>query len=85
MCVYSKVDLERKWLHNSNREGATQEDDGYLITFVVDKKTNESECVLLDAKTMSSTPIARMKIPQKVPVGFHGAWLTEEQIKDQQV
>ncbi len=57
------------------RVGAKDEDDGYVVTFVADANTNSSEVLILDAKNFSSEPIARVQLPQRVPVGFHALWV----------
>lgn len=59
------------------------EDDGYLMTYVTDEDTLQSELVIYDAASMSSAPIARLGMPQRVPHGFHGAWLSAEQLAAQ--
>ena len=55
-------------------DGAKNEDDGYLITYVYDANTENSECVIYDAATMSDEPIAAIHLP-RVPFGFHGSWV----------
>ena len=55
-------------------EGATDEDDGYLMTFVYDSSTDASRFVVLDAKTMDATPIGSVDLP-RIPFGFHGSWI----------
>ena len=35
---------------------ATDEDDGYLVSFVTDENNGTSECVLLDAKHIQDGP-----------------------------
>ncbi|KAL4547510.1 hypothetical protein Ndes2526B_g06756 [Nannochloris sp. 'desiccata'] len=61
-----------------------EEDDGYLMTYVYDEDKKESECVVYDAKTMSSKPVARVSLAgHRVPYGFHCTWVTEEQLKSQ--
>jgi carotenoid cleavage dioxygenase len=62
------------------RTGATAEDDGWLITFVYDEGSETSELVVVDARYVTAEPVARVIIPQRVPYGFHGAWVTEEQL-----
>jgi hypothetical protein len=39
---------------------------------------------VLDAKTMSPKPVAKVKLPQRVPLGFHGTFIYQEQLKLQQ-
>lgn len=53
--------------------GANSEDDGYLITFTADLGGN-SEAHVIDAQNMTAPPLARVKLPQRVPAGFHGVW-----------
>jgi carotenoid cleavage dioxygenase len=62
------------------RPGATAEDDGWLITFVHDTVEETSELVVVNAQDVTAEPIARILIPQRVPYGFHGAWVSEEQL-----
>lgn len=59
------------------RHNATAEDDGYVVCFVYDKKTGTSECQILDAQRFEDEPVARIKIPQRVPHGFHAAWVAD--------
>lgn len=56
------------------RIGARGEDDGYAITFVTDIASGESEALVIDARNFAAPPLARVKIPQRVPSGFHGVW-----------
>jgi carotenoid cleavage dioxygenase len=59
------------------------EDDGWLVSFVYDEAEEKSELVVIDAQDFTSTPIARVKIPARVPFGFHGTWLTADQLASQ--
>jgi carotenoid cleavage dioxygenase len=56
------------------RHGATTEDDGYLMTYVYDANTHESDFVIFDAASMSSEPVGSVHLP-RVPFGFHGNWV----------
>lgn len=60
------------------RPGGSGEDDGWLVTFVYDGAEGTSELIVLNARDITAGPIARVLIPQRVPYGFHGAWLGEE-------
>ncbi|XP_073007956.1 carotenoid 9,10(9',10')-cleavage dioxygenase [Typha latifolia] len=60
-----------------------EEDDGYLIFFVHDENTGKSEIDVIDAKTMSSDPVAVVDLPNRVPYGFHAFFVTEEQLQQQ--
>ncbi|MFP6639260.1 MAG: carotenoid oxygenase family protein, partial [Myxococcota bacterium] len=37
--------------------------------------TARSELVVMDASNFQAPPIARVKLPQRVPFGFHGSWV----------
>ena len=53
------------------------EDKGWLITFVRDRNSETSELLIIDAQDVTSEPVARVLIPQRVPYGFHGAWVDQ--------
>jgi len=62
------------------RVGATEEDDGYLVSFVTDMVENRSECVLVDAKDVSAGPVCRIILPHRIPSGTHATWASHDQI-----
>ncbi|KAH0865694.1 hypothetical protein HID58_082905 [Brassica napus] len=46
--------------------------------------TGKKSCVnVIDAKTMSSEPVAVVELPHRVPYGFHALFVTEEQLQEQ--
>ena len=55
------------------RVGSKAEDDGYLVTFVVEEATGSSEVHVLDARELAV--VARLKVPQRVPTGYHAWWV----------
>ena len=55
-------------------DGAGEEDDGYLVTFATDLESGASEAYIIDAKDFAAPPLARIKLPARVPAGFHGTW-----------
>jgi carotenoid cleavage dioxygenase len=59
------------------RPGSTEEDDGWLVTFVHDGNTDSAEFAVLDAQDLSRGYVARVKLPQRVPFGFHGNWVSD--------
>ncbi len=61
------------------RPGATEEDEGWLMTLVYDERQNTSELVIVSTQALSDPPIARIQIPQRVPYGFHGIWVSLSQ------
>ncbi|MGB3761058.1 MAG: carotenoid oxygenase family protein, partial [Rivularia sp. (in: cyanobacteria)] len=60
------------------------EDEGWVMTFVYDSNEDKSELVVVDAQNMTSEPVARVLIPQRVPYGFHGDWVSEEKLQKSQ-
>jgi carotenoid cleavage dioxygenase-like enzyme len=49
------------------------EGEGYVLTIVGDVAgEHPSELVVLDATSFAAPPLARIKLPQRVPLGFHG-------------
>ncbi|KAF5837122.1 carotenoid cleavage dioxygenase [Dunaliella salina] len=56
------------------------EDDGFLVCYVHHETQNTSYMMVYDAKTMSNTPVAKVKMPQRVPYGFHGTFLNDSQL-----
>ncbi len=62
------------------RLNASSEDDGWLLTYIYDENTQTSELVVVNAQDMSGETVARVIIPQRVPYGFHAAWVTEAQL-----
>ena len=63
------------------RPGATAEDDGWLVTFVHDLATDKAEFVVLDAQDFDRGYVARVPLPQRVPFGFHGNWVSDRSVK----
>jgi carotenoid cleavage dioxygenase-like enzyme len=56
------------------RENARAEDDGYLLTVWWNRATGLSEMLVHDAAELRRTPLARVKLPARIPFGFHGNW-----------
>jgi carotenoid cleavage dioxygenase-like enzyme len=55
--------------------GAADESNGYYLGYVYDKARNGSDLVIIDASDFTGAPVARIKMPQRVPFGFHGNWI----------
>jgi carotenoid cleavage dioxygenase len=58
------------------RPGSTVEDDGWLMTFVHDEAQDASELVIVSTQAMADEAIACIQMPQRVPYGFHGTWVS---------
>ena len=61
------IPSEPVFVPRSEKEG-----DGYLLTVVYRTDENRSDVVILDAQNVSQQPIATIKIPHRIPFGFHG-------------
>jgi carotenoid cleavage dioxygenase-like enzyme len=57
------------------------EDDGYLLTFTTEKNTGASELYVVDAANVEAGPVARVEIPQRVPVGYHSWWVSQQEMQ----
>ena len=67
------------------RDGAVEEDDGYVVGFVWNGLANRSEVWVTDARDIAKGPVARVILPQRVPHGFHSCWVREDQLSAAQV
>jgi len=54
------------------RPGAIDEDDGWLVSFIIDENTGTSECLVVDARTMEAA--CRVALPHKISSGTHSVW-----------
>ncbi len=57
------------------RAAAAAEDDGFVLVLVYDQARDTSEFVVLDARAIDREPLARVRLPHRVPYGFHGNWV----------
>ena len=56
------------------RVGSKAEDDGYLVTIVSDMNRDLSECLIFDAADITTGPLARVQLPERVSSGTHSTW-----------
>ncbi len=45
------------------------------MAYVYDPARNSSDLVIIDAADFSGDPVARIRLPRRVPYGFHGNWI----------
>ena len=60
------------------RDGSTGEADGYLVSFVNDLADDRAEIIVLAADDIAAGPVARIRLPMRVPAGFHATWVRED-------
>jgi carotenoid cleavage dioxygenase len=62
------------------RDVCEREDDGYLVGFVWDDRRQASFVHVFDAADVAQGPVARIRLPQRVPHGFHATWVSGERL-----
>ncbi|XP_030439603.1 9-cis-epoxycarotenoid dioxygenase NCED1, chloroplastic-like [Syzygium oleosum] len=93
---FAKVDLStgkvRKYMYGEERYGgepmfvprgpeSEREDDGYVLAFVHDEKEWRSELQIVNAVTLELE--ATVKLPSRVPYGFHGTFISSKDLERQ--
>jgi carotenoid cleavage dioxygenase len=53
------------------------EGHGWLIGFVIDAAAEATDLVILDARRFTEPPVASIRLPHRVPPGFHGNWIAK--------
>ena len=53
------------------------EDEGWLLGLVIDRAADTTDLVVLDAAQFESTPVATVRLPHRIPPGFHGNWFPD--------
>lgn len=61
------------------KPGTVESHEFYVVTMIQNMKEEKSYFVLYDGETGELT--ARVELPHRVPSGFHGEWLSEEQLR----
>jgi carotenoid cleavage dioxygenase len=56
--------------------GTADESNGYYLGYVYDPARDGSDLVILDASDFAGEPVATIHLPQRVPYGFHGNWIS---------
>lgn len=93
---FAKVDLftgaVHKFIYGDNKYGgeplflprdpnSKEEDDGYILAFVHDEKDWKSELQIVNAMTLKLE--ATVKLPSRVPYGFHGTFINAKDLANQ--
>ena len=58
------------------RSADAPEGDGYIMALSYRAATDTSELLILDAQDIAGEPVAVLKVPRRVPVGFHGNFVS---------
>ncbi|CAN4077011.1 unnamed protein product [Withania somnifera] len=93
---FAKVDLStgevQKHMYGDRRYGgeplflprnvnSENEDDGYILAFCHDEKTWKSELQIVNAMTLELE--STVKLPSRVPYGFHGTFISSKDLQNQ--
>jgi len=54
-------------------------EEGTYVTFRTHRSTLESDFVFLEASDIAAGPVARVRLPFRVPAGLHGNWMPSEE------
>jgi carotenoid cleavage dioxygenase len=57
-------------------QGPADESSGWYLGYVYDPARDGSDLVIIDASNFTAPPVARIKLPHRVPYGFHGNWIS---------
>ncbi|MFN9847239.1 MAG: carotenoid oxygenase family protein [Alphaproteobacteria bacterium] len=57
------------------REGATAEDEGWVMALSHDEATDLSRLTILNAQDFNGAPAATITMPRRIPYGAHGNWM----------
>lgn len=53
------------------------EDDGYVLAFAHNPERGAADLVILGAQDFTAEPVARIHLPARIPLGFHGSWIPD--------
>ncbi len=59
--------------------GDAGEDEGWLMGFVINTAEETTEFAILDARSFEAAPVATVRLPHRIPPGFHGNWFPAAQ------
>ena len=54
------------------------EDEGYVLAFIHNPERGAADLVVLAAQDFTGEPVARVHLPARIPLGFHGSWIADQ-------
>ncbi len=55
-----------------------EEDHGWLLGLVINADEETTDFVILDAQSFEAPPVATVRLPHRIPPGFHGNWFADD-------
>ena len=62
------------------KKDGVEEDDVYIGSLVFNYKTDKTRLVIYDGKSMNDKPVATVFLNSKVPIGFHGMFVSQDEL-----
>ena len=53
------------------------EDDGYVMAYIHNPDRGAADLVILAGQDFTADPVARVHLPARIPLGFHGSWIPD--------
>ncbi len=79
-----RYDYDEGWFASeapfARRGGGQAEDDGWVVTLMTHAGELRSECWIFAAQEIERGPVARVRLPSRVPSGFHAKWIPGERL-----
>lgn len=66
-----------RWLAVAPASADAAEDDGYVLAFIHNPDRGGADLVILSAQDFTGEPVARVHLPARIPLGFHGSWISD--------
>jgi carotenoid cleavage dioxygenase-like enzyme len=57
------------------------EDDGWLLSVANRRDGSAAKLLVLDATDVGGKPVASVTLPRRIPSGFHGSWIPDEDLQ----
>ena len=54
-----------------------EEDEGWLVGLVINTADETTDFAVLDARAFEAPPVATVRLPHRIPPGFHGNWFPD--------
>ncbi|XP_031503149.1 zeaxanthin 7,8(7',8')-cleavage dioxygenase, chromoplastic-like [Nymphaea colorata] len=67
------------------KEEGGDEDDGYVLIYTHNEGSGASSFVVMDAKSPTLDIMASVRLPQRVPYGFHGLFVCQKDLQKQKI